>query len=138
MLEIAVCLLLVTLLALIALFFYRKYRKANTTTIQLTDVSLRVDRKALLTQKRQAVASRRDTLDSKTKPPVGQSPPETAATTKPQTTHPESSEDGFGEDLGMALTLAQTPPRRESRFSKLKGAAKELEDAYNQNNTIKP
>ena len=126
---------------------YRQYNKGKTQSIQPVSVPLQVNRRALLDQKRLAVADRRAGLNDTQRQEAKQQPVSKPTNTKPETRKEEAmtdtSEDGFGEDLGTALTLnqKQTTPDKDrstgrSRFGALKDAADELRDVYNKNNTI--
>ena len=126
--------------ALLVFYTYRRYDKQNSPKPQRAEVPLRVDRQALLDQKRSAVAERRKKLghvvEPLTEPPQ---PTHNSAKSKPNDP-PDESGDGFGEDLGAALTMSlkQEQPKRTSRFKALEDAASELKEVYNQNNTIHP
>jgi len=132
---------------LLVAYIYRHYNKNKTQALQPVSVPLQVDRKALLDQKRQAVADRRAKLYNQQIPEANQRPNAKPTNTKPETRNDgalnDAAEDGFGEDLGSALTLNQKPdaPKQNrsagrSRFGALKDAADELRDMYNKNNTI--
>ena len=132
---------------LLVAFIHRRYIKSKTQPVRLIPVPLQVDRKALLDQKKLAVADRRARLNNSRKPEAHQLPESRPTNTKPETRKEESTsdaaDDGFGEDLGAALTLNQkldtSKPERSggrSRFGALKDAADELRDVYNKNNTI--
>lgn len=132
---------------LLVAYAYRQYNRSKTQPQQSVSVPLQVDRKAILDQKRLAVADRRAKLNNPQIPESNQRPESKPTTTKPETQKEEAmsdaAEDGFGEDLGAALTLTQklAAPKQErsagrSRFGALKDAADELRDVYNKNNTI--
>lgn len=126
--------------ALLVFYTYRHYDKQNSSKPQRAEVPLRVDRQALLEQKRRAVSERRmklgQAVESLTEPPK---PTNTSTKSNPNET-PDESGDGFGEDLGAALTMSmkQEQPKRNSRFKVLEDAASELKEVYNQNNKIHP
>jgi hypothetical protein len=132
---------------LLVAFVYRHYNKNKIQALRPVPVPLQVDRRAILDQKRLAVADRRARLNNPQIPEANQQPDSKPTNTKPETRNDEAmndaAEDGFGEDLGSALTLNQKldAPKQDrsagrSRFGALKDAADELRDVYNKNNTI--
>ena len=132
---------------LLVVFTYRHYNRNKTQARQPVSVPLQVDRRAMLDQKRLAVADRRARLTNPQIPEANQQPDSKPTNTKPETRDEEAmndaAEDGFGEDLGSALTLnqkmdtsKQNQSAGRSRFGALKDAADELRDMYNRNNTI--
>lgn len=139
MLTATACLAASLFFGLFALYFYRQNRKQLNENPQLTNVSLRVDRTDLLQKQREIVAQRRKKLL-----PVDEVSDKSILNPKPSaevnTTFATDGEDGFGEDLGAALSLKQEPakPKKPSRFGAMMQAANELADAYKQNNSIQP
>ncbi len=130
---------------LIVLYFYRFYQKSKQTKPQQVAVPLRVDRSLLLAEQRRTVSERRDKL----KPTIIVDPQKSTEPKKEDKhtdTPTDEFEDGFGEDLGVALTLSQqqSPPELtkrnrstgRSRFDALKDAADQFRDMYNRNNQL--
>ena len=125
---------------LLVLFFYRNYKKSNQPKQKPVVVPLRIDRTSLLARQRQSVATRRNRLKSvsDSKPPERVKPPKE---NRPDPVSDEPIENGFGEDLGSALTLDQNPTttekvKRRSRFAALQDAADQFKDIYNRNSQL--
>jgi len=130
---------------LLVLLAYRWNNKPKQTKQKLAVVPLRPNRTTLLEGQRQAVTDRRNRLKSvsDSKPPEQlKPPPETRSA--PVCEGP--LEDGFGEDLGMALTMNQSQATAEkekrsrntgrSRFAALQDAADQFKDIYNRNSKL--
>ena len=130
---------------LLVLFSYRNYKKSNQPIQKPITVPLRTDRTSLLEGQRKAVADRRNRLKSEpeSKPPERVKPPEE---TRPAPVSEEPIENGFGEDLGSALTLDKNSTTTEtvkrsrsagqSRFAALQDAADQFKDIYNRNSQL--
>lgn len=130
---------------LLILFFYRNYKKSIQPKRKLATVLLRIDRTSLLEGQQRAVADRRNRLKSvsESKSPERVKPPKE---TRPVPVSDEPIEDGFGEDLGSALTPDQNSTTTEkvnrsrntgrSRFAALQDAANQFKDIYNRNSQL--
>lgn len=147
MLEATVYLGISLFFGLLVVNVYRHYNLNKTTDFRPVSVPLQVDRRAILDQKRLAVADRRARLNNPQIPETNQRTDSKPTNTKSETRDEDVMNDtdgaGFGEDLGSALTLNQkldTPKQNRSasrsKFGALKDAADELRDVYNKNNTI--
>lgn len=129
---------------LLAIYVYQQHNRSKTQSVRTVLVPLHVDRKAILDQKKLAVADRRAGLNNpEVNQPKDSSPTHSEPEARQNETITDTAEDGFGEDLGAALTLTQkmTTPKRagvssRSRFGALQDAAAELRDVYNKNNSI--
>lgn len=127
-------------LGLLVFLFYR-FRKRPKPIAIPASVPLKVDRSALLSEQRRQVTQRRGKL---TGSPIdhrikkGDIPTEKSSV--PDTSPPETVEEGFGEDLGAALSLAQQaevkPKRSQSRFAALQEAADQFKEVYNRNSQL--
>lgn len=127
-------------LSFLVLWFYRhKYSKQSKP--KEVAVPLKVDRSALLADQRRQVALRRSGMADVSVTPQtrkansGMSPPSV-----PESVPTEPVEEGFGEDLGAALSLAShadaKPKKSKSRFAALQDAADQFKDIYNRNNQL--
>lgn len=127
------------------LFAYRWFKKPKETKQKPVAVPLRTNRTSLLEGQRQAVADRRNRLKSisASKLPERVEPPKE---TRPAPASEDPIENGFGEDLGMALSMDQDQTTSEkknrsrnasrSRFAALQDAADQFKDIYNRNSQL--
>jgi len=130
---------------LLSWFFYWNYKKSIQPKQKPATVPLRIDRTSLIESQRRAVTDRRDRLKSvsESKPPDRVKPPQE---TRPAPVAEGPVENGFGEDLGSALTLDQNSITTEhvergrnagrSRFAALQDAADQFKDIYNRNSQL--
>ncbi len=119
--------------------FYRYKAKTKKKYSREVAVPLKVDRTELLAQQRLQVSGRRAQMVQATSPtPIKKG--DTQPTVPKQPVQAEPVDDGFGEDLGAALSLTQAKERsvpiRKSRFAALQDAADQFKDVYNRNNQL--
>lgn len=145
MLETAAYLGASLLFGLVVLYIYRTYNKAKQIKQKPVAIPLRTDRTSLLEKQRQMVADRRNRLKSvlDSKPLEQAKPPKE---TRPTPVSEEPIENGFGEDLGSALSLDQNSTISEkvksnlsvgrSRFAALQDAADQFKEIYNRNSQL--
>ena len=119
--------------------FYRHKAKSQKKNSREVAVPLKVDRTDLLAQQRLQVSGRRSQMvQAKSSTPVKKG--DTQPTVPNQPIQAEPVNDGFGEDLGAALSLTQardrSVPARKSRFAALQDAADQFKDVYNRNNQL--
>ncbi len=127
-------------LALLVFWFYRHNYHREPKPKEVI-VPLKVDRSALLAdQRRQVTLRRRGMTDVPVMPRNGKESTGTSKPTAPEAMPPEPVEEGFGEDLGAALSLASQaeskPKKSKSRFAALQDAADQFKDIYNRNNQL--
>lgn len=125
-------------LTFLVLWFYR-HNYAQKPIPKEVVVPLRVDRSALLADQRRQVALRRNGLADVPATPrtkKGYTHSSASAETVPS----EPVEEGFGEDLGAALSMGQQadakPKKSRSRFAVLQDSADQFKEIYNRNNQL--
>ncbi|WP_019991061.1 hypothetical protein [Rudanella lutea] len=126
-------------LAFLLLLFYRHSSNKRLTRKE-AKVPLRVNRSGLLAEQKRQVSLRKQKLANASDATTARKPKtETAALSSSDTRQYEPAEDGFGEDLGAALSLSQqvdTKPKKKSRFSSLQDAADQFKEIYNRNSQL--
>lgn len=125
----------------ILVFLFCRYRYPKKSITQAVAVPLNVDRSALLAEQLRQVRLRRQQLKEVSVPARSKKEQTTtAASSVADTKASEPIEEGFGEDLGAALSLATKtdviPKKSRSRFAALQDAADEFKEIYNRNNQL--
>lgn len=131
--------------SVLLLFFYRTYTKKRRTNVVPIDVPLRAERTSLLEKQRQIVSERRNRLKNISVPKAKNQDKPTPSS-KLDSQSEESTEAGFGEDLGAAVSLnsEQASPTSvktirssgRSRFAALQEAADQFKEIYNRNSQL--